>query len=375
MSFSSRTFLGGFLASALATPGVVHEHSPSSVRSLAAYNVTRNSSFEVYSHEFTSILGNSPSLNSILTSANASFTQFHEAGILFQEKPNPVLFITSNQYDVEGSPTTNNKAVAISKVSYDGNAWNAEIVKSTGYPVSLANGGCKYKEGIVLLDQGTLTTHGGLVYMNGTAPYGTSLLIDNFYGHPFNSPNDVVAASDGALWFTDPSYGSWQGIRGDPRLPPQVYRFMPGTNNIRVVADGLDQPNGIAFSPDEKTVYITDATGNSTALTSPRTIYAYDVVKKAGQPSLINKRVFAMAEKGLPDGIKTDAEGNVYVGCGDGVSVWNAGGMMLGKIKVEGGSANLVLGEGKVWLLNELQLWEASVATPAPKINDVKKDD
>lgn len=150
--------------------------------------------------------------------------------------------------------------------------------------------------------------------MNATAPYGAHLLIDNFYGQPFNSPNDVIAAKDGALWFTDPAFGSWQGIRGEPALPPQVYRFMPGTNNIRVVADGFQEPNGIAFSPDETVVYITDGAGNATALQAARTIYAYDVVFKGGQPFLINKRLFAMVGKGIPDGIKTDAAGNVYVG-------------------------------------------------------------
>lgn len=112
-------------------------------------------------------------------------------------------------------------------------------------------------------------------------------------------------------------------------------------------------------------MYVTDGAGNSSALQAPRTIYALDVLSKAGQPYLGGKRVFAMPEKGIPDGIKTDAGGNVYAGCGDGVNVWDEGGVLLGKFKVKGGSSNFVLGTDKVWLLNELELFEASVGDVA----------
>ena len=140
---------------------------------------------------------------------------------------------------------------------------------------------------------------------------------------------------------------------------------MPGTNDIRVVADGIQEPNGITFSPDEKTAYITDGTGNATVPTAPRAIYAYDVITRGGEPALANKRMFAVPQTGLPDGIKTDNAGNVYAGCGDGVNVWNEGGVLLGKIAVDGGSANFILGnEGdkmQVWLLNEKKLWQANL--------------
>jgi hypothetical protein len=83
-------------------------------------------------------------------------------------------------------------------------------------------------------------------------------LVTNFHGRDFNSPNDVVVASDGAIWFTDPCYANEQDFRHRPKLPNQVYRFDPVTGDIRVVADGFGRPNGICFSPDEKIVYITD---------------------------------------------------------------------------------------------------------------------
>jgi len=83
-------------------------------------------------------------------------------------------------------------------------------------------------------------------------------LVTNFYGREFNSVNDVVVAKDGCIWFTDPSYGSEQGFRPKPKLPNHVYRFNPGTGDLRVMADGLGMPNGICFSPNQDIVYLTD---------------------------------------------------------------------------------------------------------------------
>jgi gluconolactonase len=88
--------------------------------------------------------------------------------------------------------------------------------------------------------------------------------------------------------------------------------------------------------------------------------YAFDVVHYSGQPFLINRRLFAFADKGVPDGIKCDTSGNVYSGCGDGVNVWSPGGVLLGKILVEGGAANLCFGRnGELFILNEHKLWRA----------------
>lgn len=163
------------------------------------------------------------------------------------------------------------------------------------------------------------------------------------------------------MWFTDPQFGFIQNIRPAPELPAQVYRWVPGTTDIRVVADGLSAPNGIGFSPDEKTAYITDTAKNIASPTAAKTIYAYDVVGAGvNGPSLANRRTFAMPSVEIPDGIKTDAAGNVYAGCGDGVNVWNSQGLLMGKIFVSGGSANFALGEkGEVYLLSETRLYLA----------------
>lgn len=94
--------------------------------------------------------------------------------------------------------------------------------------------------------------------MSTTPPYTTKLLKEDFYGRPFSSVNDVVVHSDGSIWFTDPTYGFEQGYRPKPSLPSQVYRWNTVNGNTRVMADGFGKPNGICFSPDEKTVYVTD---------------------------------------------------------------------------------------------------------------------
>lgn len=91
--------------------------------------------------------------------------------------------------------------------------------------------------------------------------------------------------------------------------------------------------------------------------------YAFDVKIYAGQPFLCNRRLFAMADVGIPDGIKCDVNGNVYSGCGDGVSIWSPGGVLLAKILVEGGVANFCFGrEGQMFLLNENRLWRVQIA-------------
>lgn len=88
--------------------------------------------------------------------------------------------------------------------------------------------------------------------------------------------------------------------------------------------------------------------------------YAFDVSTIHGEPFLTNRRLFAFADQGIPDGIKCDMEGNVYSGCGDGVNVWSPGGILLGRILVEGGAANFCFGRGgEMFILNENRIWRA----------------
>ncbi|WWC64931.1 uncharacterized protein I303_107545 [Kwoniella dejecticola CBS 10117] len=232
--------------------------------------------------------------------------------------------------------------------------------------VQAGNGACPYGDHILFCDQGGDIDHPSqLVIVNPRDPQDAQILINNFFGRQFNSLNDVITLSSPkqrispsenrnqkpslretisrghTLWFTDPTYGFEQSFRPEPQLPSHVYVLDPHTGRIRVAADGFDHPNGIAFSPDGSTCYITDTSHiNGTGALNPHlqsTIYAFDVVwlggaTEAGGPSLQNRRVFAFADTGVPDGIKCDLEGNVYAGCGDGIHVWNAYGALIGRI-------------------------------------------
>lgn len=115
--------------------------------------------------------------------------------------------------------------------------------------------------------------------------------------------------------------------------------------------------------------YITDTAKNSTFPTASAVIYAFDV----DGVNLVNKRVFATPGSGIPDGIKTDKEGNVYAWCGDGVNVWDSEGVLLGKVVVEGGVANFVVLDGGLVILGESKLWLADMGGLVVRGNVARK--
>ncbi|OAA56244.1 SMP-30/Gluconolaconase/LRE-like region [Niveomyces insectorum RCEF 264] len=321
-----------------------------------------SSAFAVYDDAVKALFGPSPKLE--LLHENKEYPFAHEAGVFIEH--NNTLFITSNQYR---HPTPSDpKKIQISRVHLpsDGStAVRCEEIEPADVP--MPNGGVNYEGGVLFCAQGTTTTPGGLVLMDAEPPYRTRTLVSNFYGRDFNSVNDVVVHSDGSIWFTDPTYGYDQDICPRPVLPSQVYKYDPKRNSVRAMADGFGRPNGICFSPDEKIVYVTDTDwihgDGTTDLTRASTIYAFDIATYSGQPFLVNRRLFAMADTGVPDGIKCDVYGNVYSGCGDGVNIWSAGGDLLGKILVEGGAANFCFGKnGEMFILNESRLWRATLA-------------
>jgi gluconolactonase len=102
---------------------------------------------------------------------------------------------------------------------------------------------------------------------------------------------------------------------------------------------------------------------NQADILRPATIYAFDIRETSGAPFLVNRRLFAFAATGFPDGIKTDIYGNVYSGCGDGVEVWNCGGTLIGRILVPGGCANFCFGkEGEIFICGEQRFWRLQLA-------------
>lgn len=218
------------------------------------------SAFAIHDEAAHALFGSTPTLE--LLHENTTYPFAHEAGVYIDA--DQTLFITSNQFP---DPTTGAKKIQISKVTLDRNGTKTTARVEEIHPdVLMGNGGVNYQGGILFCAQGGLdnaTQPGALVYMDARPPYASRTVVSSYHGRSFNSPNDVVVQSDGSIWFTDPIYGFEQGIRPAPELPCQVYRFSPGKGvggrgSIRVVADGFGRPNGICFSPDEKTVYITD---------------------------------------------------------------------------------------------------------------------
>ena len=335
-----------------------------------SFSSAQNVSFRSHSTSFAQILGPSPGITLLYESP---LPLFHEAAIY--HPPTESLFVSSNQI-ISNSPNTGNKTVIISRVTGLTSASDTHLESIFAPEVVLANGGASYINALagsdaclVWCSQGDLknATSGGIVAMSATSPYDTKILVTSFYGKAFNSPNDVIVAEDGSLYFTDPIYGYEQGVRPAPELPYHIYRYVPATGGIRAMADNFNRPNGLAFSPDESVLYVTDTgagVGNGTIdPTGPATIHAFDLHMVSGNPFLTNRRLFAYADVGIPDGIKVDKMGNVYAGCGDGVNVWSAGGDLAGKILVQGGVSNFGFGEaGVMFLLNEKRLYRVDLS-------------
>jgi gluconolactonase len=190
-------------------------------------------------------------------------------------------------------------------------------------------------------------------------------LVEDWRGLRLNSPNDVSVASDGAIWFTDPSYGHLQGFRPPPVLGDYVYRHDPATGATTVVADGFDKPNGIALSPDERALYVTDSGANqepgSYHVDRPHHIKAFEVT---GGGRLSAERLFAVVSPGFPDGLKVDRDGRVYASSFSGVQIFGPDGELLGEIRVPG-AVNFCFGGPDADLLlitTDSAVWAAALA-------------
>ena len=206
-------------------------------------------------------------------------------------------------------------------------------------PSNFSNGNTRDREGRLvtcehLTRRVTRTEHDGTI----------TVLADRFEGKRFNAPNDVVIARDGAVWFTDPGYGignNYEGDRAEPEMPNRGYRVDGASGAIAVVADDLQRPNGLAFSPDGRLLYLVDS-GAATMR-----VYGVD----SSGTKLSGGRVFASGfAPGITDGVRVDTEGHVWCSMGwadakeDGVRCYEPGGTLIGKIHLPETTANLCFG-------------------------------
>ena len=187
-------------------------------------------------------------------------------------------------------------------------------------------------------------------------------LVDALSRFPLNSPNDVVVKRDGTIWFTDPSYGFLQGFRPPPHHRDYVYRYEPHSGRLTVVVATFDKPNGLAFSPDERVLYIGDSGANhepgSFDPRRPHHVRAFDVVEGR---RLTRGRVFAEIAPGFPDGIKVDSAGRVYASAFSGVQIFDPAGSLLGEIHLPG-AVNFTFGgpdRNVLFITTDVAVWAA----------------
>lgn len=307
-----------------------------------------------YNSDFVNVIGQNATARQLY---NLDWQAFHEAGVW--NKATQKLYVTSNWAGDLKNPI-NVTILDINDYSYTETRYSnlAEPNGATSYSPPGTN--LSNPSQVLYCDEGDFTSPSGLVAVDPSTNKSTPILT-NYLGRNFSSINDARQHPiTGDIWFTDADYGYYQFFRPAPTIPKQVYRFTPSTGEISVVATDFVQSNGLEFSSDLKTLYVSDtgaAGGNllGTNLTRPATIYAFDI--SSDHKRLSNRRTFAYADNGFPDGVHCDCEGNVWAGCGDGIHIWNPEGTLLGKIWNGVETNNFAFVPGKVLIFSNRQLW------------------
>ena len=223
--------------------------------------------------------------------------------------------------------------------------WEEETGAVSVYrkPSNFANGNTRDRQGrLVTCEHGRRLTR---TEYDGTI----TILADSYQNRPLNSPNDVIVKSDGSIWFTDPPFGilgNYEGIKQESENKPAIYRLDPDRGELRIIADDIDGPNGLCFSPDERILYVV-----ASRSTPNRTILAYDMSDDGSDINKNSRRVHIDAGKGgTPDGMRCDIHGNLWCGWGmgnealDGVMVFNPKGKVIGRIALPERCANVCFG-------------------------------
>ena len=203
-------------------------------------------------------------------------------------------------------------------------------------PSNFANGHTRDREGRLIG-----CSHAGRCITRTELDGRVTVLADRFGGKRLNGPNDLVVASDGAVWFSDPHYGGntdYEGGKHEMELPATLYRLDPN-GALEIAADDFAGPNGLCFSPDERTLYVAE-TGLQFAEQPERHIRAFDV--DGGR--LQRGRVFHTVSPGYADGFRCDSDGRIWSSAGDGVHCIAPDGTLLGKILTGATVANLTFG-------------------------------
>ncbi|KAF4345539.1 gluconolactonase precursor [Fusarium beomiforme] len=219
--------------------------------------------------------------------------------------------------------------------------------------LTVPNGAYYHKGSIYWAQEGNFTVPGGITRMDPLT-LKTEVVLNNFYGHRFNSPNDVVITRDGVAYFTDGYYG-YDNFNDTlkPELANGLWRWDMSSNDLRMVSGAgggpFTNPNGVALNLEEDKLYVTNRGNTSDNPAGGRTIYEFELSHSNGIP-VKGGDVFAYVDAGFPDGIKLDREGRVYGGITGGVTVFDSSGKHLGLIKVAEGDVAVNMQWKDDWL-------------------------
>ncbi|PPQ96414.1 hypothetical protein CVT26_005093 [Gymnopilus dilepis] len=323
--------------------------------------------FQIFHPDFLTVLGPNPFIRNIAQNSTFASGFAFEAPI-FVASTNE-LFFCSSVIPPESSMTHNNRIskidMTIVEKALASKTANINVPFETldlPVTVQITNGGTgPFKGSLLLTTRGRANLPSALVLVNPKSPNNNvTVLLDNFFGRQFNSMNDLKIHPSGKIFFTDDSLGFINGEKPPPLLPSQVYMFDPDTGLARVVADGVIEPNGIAFNPTGKIAYVGDSASLQNT-TQPSTVYAFDVDPDTFLFS--NRRVFAFIDTGAPDGIQVDTKGNLYVASGDGVQIFRQDGVLLGKVFIGNRVANMAFaGDGNLIVLDNTSIFLARIA-------------
>jgi len=271
--------------------------------------------FVAHNDGFEELLGDAPRLVRVADVAA------HEGPAYAPDED--ALYFTTPPMRVRGVPR-----VAIRRLQLDGLRFPPAPSRITTVraDANVANGMFLDRDGsLVVCEQGTHTTPARISRVDPTTG-AAETVVGAFGGFRLNSPNDVVVRGDGTIWFTDPSYGHRQGFRPEPELCDLVYRYDSESERLTVAADSFDKPNGLAFSPDERVLYVAD---NGT----PHHLLAFDVHPNG---NLHGRRLVAVGAPEHPDGLKVDTAGRIYASARGGIHVFDPSGRLLGEISLPG---------------------------------------
>ena len=217
--------------------------------------------------------------------------------------------------------------------------WSEAGVTVFRQPSNFANGNTRDNQGrLVTCEHGarrvTRTEYDGRI----------RVLADSFDGRKLNSPNDVVVKSDGTVWFSDPTYGidnDYEGYLAQPEYGGcHLFCFDPRDGTLRAAATDFDKPNGLAFSCDERTLYVVDTGGTHTAGGA----HHIRALRVSDENRVRESSLFKEVSPGFPDGLRLDRHGNIWTSAGDGVHCYAPDGTLLGKILVPEVVSNVCFG-------------------------------